>query len=635
MCELDVVLYGTVIDGLCKDMKIDTTLKLFDEMCDKGISPNVIVYNTLIRGLCNLSRWEQVHVLLAGMIDQKIYPDVFTFNGIVDALCKKGLVNKAEDVLLMMMQNNVVPDVVSYKIDDVIHLFMEMHKKGLRPNLVTYTSLLQGLCRVDELERKGEDLHVTYYSILMDGLCGVGKHRAAGAMFNDLHARGLKPDVITYSILIKGCCRNGLLEEASIKKKDDAMHLVFEMQRKGLRPNVVAYTYVLQGLFRVGRCSTALDLFDELQTVGLKPNFYTYCNLLHGLCHNQHSNLAFMLLDEMERKGEDRNVAYYTILMDALCRTGKLRAAEALFNELHSRGFEPDVVAYTILINGCCRNRLFEEARNLHLEMEQAGLMPNVITYTTMLRGYMQKYDEVAIFVEEMDAKGFFPDSSVLGMLLDLAEKVEVLNRNVLTWHQDLSNYLQFKDMIDDNFHSSTEEELKSIRNQVVTSNCNAVKLKSKLSASNSVGEKNERKLSRQDRIELGRLFQGAVSSHDCDLAESLILLTDPQTLNDALCVSLHSIWFSSTQHEMRGIAGLIKKIIANGAYDFTRAFLVSCVSACKSQTMSPGDTVTVMSQRYKTSPLSLAYLYIKEIDYPIQENSRMKHGRKPAQANG
>ncbi|KAL8482666.1 hypothetical protein ACS0TY_025631 [Phlomoides rotata] len=132
---------------------------------------------------------------------------------------------------------------------------------------------------------------------------------------------------------------------------------------------------------------------------------------------------------------------------------------------------------------------------------------------------------------------------------------------------------------------------------------CNAEKLKSKLAASNSVGGKNERKLSRQDRIELGRLFQGAVSSHDCDLAESLILLADPQTLNDALCISLDSIWFLSTQQEMYGITGIIKKIIANGAYDFTRAalrtsFLASCVSACKSRTMSLGDTVTVMSQR-------------------------------------
>ncbi|KAL5578625.1 hypothetical protein UlMin_011067 [Ulmus minor] len=137
---------------------------------------------------------------------------------------------------------------------------------------------------------------------------------------------------------------------------------------------------------------------------------------------------------------------------------------------------------------------------------------------------------------------------------------------------------------------------------------CSANKLKSRVTATDSeLGKKDkpsqDKKLSRQDRIDLGRLFQSAVSSNDWALAESLILLADPQALNDALCITLDSIWFLSTQQELYGVTGLIKKIIANGAYDFTRAalrtcFLASCVSACQSRTMSPADTVTVMALR-------------------------------------
>ncbi|KAM3379185.1 ankyrin repeat protein SKIP35 [Capsicum galapagoense] len=138
--------------------------------------------------------------------------------------------------------------------------------------------------------------------------------------------------------------------------------------------------------------------------------------------------------------------------------------------------------------------------------------------------------------------------------------------------------------------------------------NCGVNKLKARLASSDGEIGKNEKsrhekKLNRQERIELGRLFQGAVSCHDWELAESLILLADPQTLNDSLCIALDSIWFLSTQEELYGITGLIKKIISNGAFDFTRAalrtsFLASCVSACQSRTMSLTDTVTVMAQR-------------------------------------
>ncbi|KAL8104545.1 ankyrin repeat protein SKIP35-like [Apium graveolens] len=119
----------------------------------------------------------------------------------------------------------------------------------------------------------------------------------------------------------------------------------------------------------------------------------------------------------------------------------------------------------------------------------------------------------------------------------------------------------------------------------------------------NSVNGATKKKRSRQDRIELGRMFLAAVSCHDWELAESLIVLADPQTLNSSLCISLDFVWFLSTEEDLFGITAIIKKIIANGAYDFTRAvlrtsFLASCVSACQSRTMSLEDTVSIMAGR-------------------------------------
>lgn len=112
-----------------------------------------------------------------------------------------------------------------------------------------------------------------------------------------------------------------------------------------------------------------------------------------------------------------------------------------------------------------------------------------------------------------------------------------------------------------------------------------------------------EKKLSRQDRIELGRLFQSATSSQDWELSERMVDLADLQTLNDLLCISLDSIWFLTTEGELRGITGLIAKIICHGAHDYTRAtlrtsFLASCVSSCRNRTVSLSDSVTVMAQR-------------------------------------
>jgi hypothetical protein len=61
----------------------------------------------------------------------------------------------------------------------------------------------------------------------------------------------------------------------------------------------------------------------------------------------------------------------------------------------------------------------------------------------------------------------------------------------------------------------------------------------------------------------------------------------------------------SSTTQELAAASQLIKKLILAGAHDFTRAalrtsFLASCVSACRSRTMTLADTVTVMAQRLR-----------------------------------
>ncbi|KAK4751869.1 hypothetical protein SAY87_020667 [Trapa incisa] len=131
--------------------------------------------------------------------------------------------------------------------------------------------------------------------------------------------------------------------------------------------------------------------------------------------------------------------------------------------------------------------------------------------------------------------------------------------------------------------------------------NCSSKRLERGSPNKDKIGQ--EKRLSRQDRVELCRLFQGAVSSHDWELAESLIMLADMQTLNDELCIALDSVWFLGTRQELNGVTELIKKIISNGAYDFARAamrtsFLASCVSACQRPNMSLVDTVAVMAQR-------------------------------------
>ncbi|KAK3118661.1 hypothetical protein QOZ80_9BG0703480 [Eleusine coracana subsp. coracana] len=112
-----------------------------------------------------------------------------------------------------------------------------------------------------------------------------------------------------------------------------------------------------------------------------------------------------------------------------------------------------------------------------------------------------------------------------------------------------------------------------------------------------------EKNMSRQDRVELSRCFQHAVSLHDWKSAESLVEMADAHSLNDVLCVAVDAIWFLSDREELHAVVALIKKIVSEGANDFTRAalrtsFLASCVSACRGRTTSLADAVSLMGQK-------------------------------------
>ncbi|TVU03620.1 hypothetical protein EJB05_28549 [Eragrostis curvula] len=116
-------------------------------------------------------------------------------------------------------------------------------------------------------------------------------------------------------------------------------------------------------------------------------------------------------------------------------------------------------------------------------------------------------------------------------------------------------------------------------------------------------GRQQERKLTKQDRVELSRLFQQKVSSHDWRGAEGLVGMADAHGLNDVLCVAVDAIWFLSDREELQAVVALIRRIVSEGANDFTRAalrtsFLASCVSACRGRTTSLADAVSFMGQK-------------------------------------
>ncbi|KAH0726125.1 hypothetical protein KY289_002102 [Solanum tuberosum] len=118
------------------------------------------------------------------------------------------------------------------EIDKAIDLVREMSLKQLKPGIVTYTTVLQGLFRV-------------------------GRFSHAQKMYDEMRVLGFKPDTHshTYCIMLDGLCKNGHVEEA----------LVFlqELERKNVDLSCSMYDVVIAGLCKKGKLDIAQDIFNN------------------------------------------------------------------------------------------------------------------------------------------------------------------------------------------------------------------------------------------------------------------------------------------------------------------------------------------------------------------------------------
>ncbi|CAL5088570.1 unnamed protein product [Urochloa decumbens] len=154
--------YTILISGWAIVTKPDNARKLFDEMIERGIEPDVPAYNALIDALCRGGDVALAHEQLKDMQRSRgLVPDAATYGPFLRSACTSKDARAALRVLDRMRTRNLTPNVFTYnavirllcdlgEVDEAYNILNEMATCGEMPDIWSYNTLLNAHCKLKE-----------------------------------------------------------------------------------------------------------------------------------------------------------------------------------------------------------------------------------------------------------------------------------------------------------------------------------------------------------------------------------------------------------------------------------------------------------------------------------------------------
>jgi len=234
---INAVIYGTVLKGFSHQKKFGRVWAVYQEMLAEKMEFSIVTYNTLVDACARCGEVGRVPTLLEDMDRHNVEPNLITYSAILKGYCQDGKLDKAFELLASMRQTTKFkPDEIMFNslLDGCarqglwergIALLEEMEQVSIRPSNFTLSILVKLASRSKRLDAAFDlsaaiatkyrfKLNVHVFSNLVHA-CVNHKDlpRAVGVLERMLRER-VRPDVRTYSLLLKGLIAAGQRREA-------------------------------------------------------------------------------------------------------------------------------------------------------------------------------------------------------------------------------------------------------------------------------------------------------------------------------------------------------------------------------------------------------------------------------------
>merc|ERR1719502_800628 len=169
----------------------------------------------------------------------------------------------------------------------------------------------------------------------------------------------VKPNIITFSTMLKGHCQNGNIQEG--------FSILEQMKKEAhLKPDEIVYNSLLDGCAQNNLVDEGLRLLEEMQNEGVQPSNFTLSLLVKLMNRARKLEQAFSLVETITKKYHFKpNVHVYTNLVQACASNQQLNRGMGILEQMIKERVVPDNRTYAILVRASMSKGLFEQAAGL------------------------------------------------------------------------------------------------------------------------------------------------------------------------------------------------------------------------------------------------------------------------------
>lgn len=295
-----------------------------------------------------------------------------------------------------------------------------MFDQGCEPNVVTYSTLIAGLCKAgriddalnlfDQMLQRGCAPNEHTYAPILRACCSEGRIQEAKELIESMSSHNCQPDVVIYNILVYGLCKIGDFDE--VERVIDAS------KRNGWEPDAITYSTYIAGLCHAGKAQKALWQLDGMIQKGLKPTSIGLNILLEGIGREMNISTSRVLLEMCGELGFDVDIISYNTVMNQLREMGRWVDVLTLFVDLFKKGLQADSHTFNILIFSLCKAGEYRMVRSV---FKFKGFVPDVFTSDILLREFYMSGEvrELSFVLGYLDKCDIVPNMFFYGTIVD------------------------------------------------------------------------------------------------------------------------------------------------------------------------------------------------------------------------